>query len=227
MFRIRDCLRVVALLAVLPVVAHAQSTPCPTTVTLCDGIATSWTTSTGTRTCPVVDPEYTFGELTFDHATGRSTMRFQYGGHAWILARDVYHVEDVAPGVPVTFDVRLDLVASVCGADGAHVQVTHGVGDATAYTQYDSYPFHWEIPCPVDEPRSLVLPVTVVGAAEFAVETRLESDPGSGGNGSVTARLSFEGLPPGARVRSCKGFVFDVPVPAIASSWGRVKSSYR
>jgi hypothetical protein len=41
------------------------------------------------------------------------------------------------------------------------------------------------------------------------------------------ARLSFEGLPPGSSMTSCKGYRQDQPVPALARSWGGLKAIYR
>jgi len=45
------------------------------------------------------------------------------------------------------------------------------------------------------------------------------------GNSQATAVLRFSGLPPGVSVVSCQSY--NVPVPAQAATWGRVKSVYR
>jgi len=48
-----------------------------------------------------------------------------------------------------------------------------------------------------------------------------------GGAGCGVARLSFGGLPAGAVVVSCNGYVGDNPVPTRQTSWGRLKQFYR
>jgi hypothetical protein len=45
-------------------------------------------------------------------------------------------------------------------------------------------------------------------------------------SGTVIGTLSFTGLPAGASVTSCRGFVQNV-VPTLAATWGRLKSAYR
>lgn len=62
-----------------------------------------------------------------------------------------------------------------------------------------------------------------------AYEIQLSPAVFTSGNagGSAHGRLSFEGLPQGSSITSCKGFRQDQPVPALPLSWGAVKASYR
>lgn len=50
---------------------------------------------------------------------------------------------------------------------------------------------------------------------------------GSSGGGSAAARYWFVGLPPGATLRSCHGFVNELPTPVKRASWGSLRTRYR
>jgi hypothetical protein len=71
----------------------------------------------------------------------------------------------------------------------------------------------------------LVVPVdAIVGEPFFASAGLWLTLAGSGG--VLQGSIYFQGLPPGAGVRSCQGFAQE-PTPTPDSSWGRIKARYR
>jgi hypothetical protein len=75
----------------------------------------------------------------------------------------------------------------------------------------------------------LVAPITVDPNTPFPVGVLLVARtyyaPISRGGAHITGDLRFRGVPPGYAVVSCNGY--DLPVPATATSWGRVRALYR
>jgi len=72
----------------------------------------------------------------------------------------------------------------------------------------------------------LVLPLSMVPGQPVHVQFTLSVlGDYPAGTAKANAVLRFAGLPPGISVVSCQSY--DVPVPAQAATWGRVKSVYR
>lgn len=59
---------------------------------------------------------------------------------------------------------------------------------------------------------------------DLVVDLDVSSDMGSS-PGGLEARLEFQSVPEGYSIVSCQGY--DVPVPTIAQTWGRLRASYR
>jgi hypothetical protein len=70
-------------------------------------------------------------------------------------------------------------------------------------------------------------PVAAVEGVPFEIGLKSIANSQGGEGGWVRAKLRFEGLPAGTSITSCKGYRQDQPVPALATSWGRVKAAYR
>jgi len=71
------------------------------------------------------------------------------------------------------------------------------------------------------------LPIAAIAEQPFRLtfDARTSADYQSGGG--VSADFHFGGLPPGAAVTSCNGYVGDHAVPTKVTSWGKLKSMYR
>ena len=82
---------------------------------------------------------------------------------------------------------------------------------------------------PGTESATRQLRLTVNMKAGQPYEIQLAANVFTSGNagGSSQGRLSFERLPPGASITSCKGFRQDAPVATLAKSWGALKHLYR
>ncbi len=75
--------------------------------------------------------------------------------------------------------------------------------------------------------RQVRMEFTIAPGTPFLVEYKVGATTTWFARALVRSTLRFEGLPPGARIASCKGFLQDAPVPALARSWGQVKAAYR
>ena len=75
--------------------------------------------------------------------------------------------------------------------------------------------------------RQALLPMNVKAGVKFEISMTAGVFSSGNAGGYSHGRLSFSGLPPGSSITSCKGFRQDAPVPALPSSWGRMKALYR
>jgi len=77
--------------------------------------------------------------------------------------------------------------------------------------------------------RLLALDISALADQGFRLQFYLSATVplGLGGMGFGEARLSFSGLPAGAVVTSCNGYLGGNPVPTRLTSWGRLKQIYR
>ena len=81
---------------------------------------------------------------------------------------------------------------------------------------------------PNEDPGNFDLSLSVAAIAGQPTRLRFKIDAychasSGGGGGSFT----FAGLPPGAGIVSCQGYVAGVVVPASGTTWGRLKTLYR
>ncbi len=217
--------RVIPLLLTLFLIAasgahSARADACPEPVLTCGASTVSSAESAGTRGCPILPPDYGSGSLGFDSAAARFELSFMME----FVVLDA--VDRFVPGVPVAITAVLDVTGRACGGDVAHLIATLQQGSGSAQTQYSAPIPGYGTPCPGAELRTISVPISAVAGNEFDVRVRLHSDPSSG-DGNATAFLRFTGLPPGARIRSCKGYAVDVPVPATSATWGWIKGAYR
>ncbi len=208
----------------LPTSSRAQAPGCPATGVTCGAASESPVASSGSKTCSNADGS---GSITFDLAAGEFALSF-WNELVLINAIDRYRIEGLPDGTPIAVTARLEAEALVCGGDVAHIYARLSHLTEVAGTQWDApRPTQGVGGCTGPETHSISVPIAAIAGAEFAVRVELWSDPSSGGTGNAAAVLRFEGLPPGAQLRSCKGYALDVPVAALPASWGRIKSEYR
>jgi hypothetical protein len=166
-------------------------------------------------------PGYGRYELPLGSAEAGAYSNGRYGGYAEVKARDDFRVVGIPAGTPLTIfaEWNFRVFGSLRGAFGA---VGIGRGDEASQRREFFYGGEPKF----SEEGTLVEPIVVNAGDEFRLTTTVTAAAGDGGAGAVGA-LSFSGLPGGARVESCQGFVQDVPVPVAARSWGSVKAHYR
>jgi hypothetical protein len=131
---------------------------------------------------------------------------------------DRYWITGIPADSPTEFFAQLHIVGTLEGDATGEARVGEGYGLGT-WADYDASD------SPVD--ATIVVPLMHVGGEEFLVHFSIAVR----NQGSVysptraLAILEFGGLPPTAVVHSCQGY--NLPVPTLPMTWGRVKSLYR
>jgi hypothetical protein len=132
-------------------------------------------------------------------------------------AYDDYVLADVPAGSPILFVAQLRVAGTLSGSATGSVVMAEGPsnGVTAGYSSADS---------PLD--RALAIPLLYAVGEPFRLHLRLRAQLGATpGMADLTATLEFTDLPEGAAVRSCQGYT--MPVPAVPSTWARVKAIYR
>ena len=177
-------------------------------------------------------PEATFG-VSYDWRTGtfraRARLGYTYPGFANLSATDEFVVSGLSG--PSTIKARLTIQGSLIGAFGDVVSTCHAGLHSTVGPAVGDDRVCYDYGCPgVD--MLLETSLSVYPDIPFALGLELEVQGGChscfnwGGGGEGLAELSFAELPPGASIRSCKGFS-DTATPTRQATWGHVKSLYR
>lgn len=175
-------------------------------------------------------PESTFG-MSYDWRTGtfavRMFLNYIYSGFANLSATDEFVVHGMSG--PSTIRARLRIQGRLNGAfdvvSSFHADLHSTVGPAVGDDRVCS-----TAPCELD----MLLETSLFAYPDVPFTLGLVLDLRGGcigcfnyGGGSYgTARLSFADLPPGASIRSCKGFPDDA-TPTRHLTWGRLKRFYR
>ena len=211
----------------LAVAASSQATPCPAgsfqiSSVLLGGI---WDEA-------VLDTTVSFGHVEYDLVDG--TLGIVHPGSlspTSVVARDLFDVTGIAPGTKVTVTVTLDAQGTIstpgCGGSGCGgtLEASIDVGGGHAVEQAPRTVFAaGSVPVAVTPSLSIV----IVAGMPLLVELGMRGMRAPGGNHTVaaTAVYRFTGLPPGAGLVSCRGYV-GAPTPAAPVTWGRLKAAYR
>lgn len=221
-------LATLALLAPVPLLAlAAHAAPCvPGSVSMNGGLY-----PTSLSDAAVFDTVATQGEGRWDMTGGRVYMR-QNGslGGVLVVAYDDFDVTGVPPGTVVNVLAKLSVNGSIwtpsCGASGCYgryvVTLRHG-NDSLVVFRYvhlysGSVTYQDEI--------QILVPITAGTPERIEVRAYGRRDPGGSHGSEADCVLSFTGLDEGVGVTSCKGFAGTI-VPALPTSWGRLKNRYR
>ena len=142
---------------------------------------------------------------------------FECGNAANVVVEDDFSLFGLPPGTPVALTAHLGVsLNGGFSGTGTYSNVTAYLKDALGGQQSAYAPGTFDI----------TLPVAAVAGQTFRLHFELYgSTLHSSGDGSAT--FSFTGIPPGAAVTSCQGYVSDSTVPARAMTWGRLKTHYR
>jgi hypothetical protein len=143
---------------------------------------------------------------------------------------DDFTLLGIPNGTPVPLTARLFVTATVStflGDGTADAQITEGGANSAAV--------HWDIvndfshlggPPPWMRGIALSVPFVAIAGTPFPMEYWVGSTLGEGCSVAIVAAFTFDGLPQGASLVSCKGFV-EAPTAAQPASWGSVKAHYR
>lgn len=148
------------------------------------------------------------GQLSASSASSGATGT---GGN--VMVQDDFKMVGLAAGTPATLTVHMGLFPS--GFFAANLRdglghVASASGDGTD-----------------NSPVDLTLDVAALAGEPFRLQFELAVYNSYVGDGSVSASFSFTGIPPGAGVVSCNGYVSNPAVPARPASWGKLKRLYR
>jgi len=143
------------------------------------------------------------------------------GTSASVYVEDDFSLYGLPPGTPVALTVHLagDLEMSAGGF--YNTNTTASLRDALGHEVVGSltpttFPRHYDVS----------LPVAAIAGQPFRLHFELSGyalNIAGGGDGV----FSFTGVPPGAAVTSCQGYVSDLSVPVTARTWGALKRFYR
>jgi hypothetical protein len=152
-------------------------------------------------------------------AQGLSSGGFTGGGI--VDASDRYHVIGVAAGTPLTFSAELQVTCDAVGGAGFYAGLLEGASNLQSFTTSNPG-------LPTFTTQSVVL-VTIhrLAGEEFDMTMTVRGFGGPSGKATITGAWKFKGLPPGAQVVSCNGYLQDFPVAALPGSWGSLKARYR
>lgn len=143
---------------------------------------------------------------------GSAGSTYDTWGTASLLVQDEFRVVGLAAGIPVA------LVAHFKGTGAtAQVEIRDAFGHAASGT--------FE---PIVFPElDLTLDLPVVTGQPFIVQYSVSVAGSASGGDSASMTFSFAGVPAGAAVVSCNGYVSDRTVPARRATWGSLKQRYR
>jgi hypothetical protein len=145
------------------------------------------------------------------------------------VLEDDYELGGIPPGTPVVFDVVLHVKGDGYdfgppgGGGGARLRATllEGVSNATSLLRATN---GLEPAISVEEP--LTLPISAVAGTPVHLRVAVRAEAFDG-RGELEGLVGFTGLPPGAYLRSCRGYLSDAPVAVRRARWGRLKAAYR
>jgi len=160
--------------------------------------------------CAALVSHYDIPSGTFE-VRANSFGEGNYQTNSFVL--DDFKVIGPAPGTPVSLTAHLSV--NLTDAEAAVYDMSTGL-NASANAN----------PGPLT--TDLTLDIATFADQDFRLGILMLARTGPiGGAGNGVARLSFGGLPAGAVVVSCNGYVGDNPVPTRQTSWGRLKRIYR
>ena len=166
------------------------------------------------------------GEGRYDLPAGRLEALATYhpvGSGASVVTRDDFRVVGVPEGTLLTFTAELQV--SIFGSSDGCGSAGFGEGEATSRSASICGSGVGDPFCCAANP-TLTLPLTRLVNEVFRLTSTVNTHSRDG-SAQSTGQLRFSGLPQGARVESCQGYVQDVPVPALPASWGSMKARYR
>ena len=137
---------------------------------------------------------------------------------ALVTMVDDFTVMGLAAGTPVSLVAHLrvdgDGMNSMLGTASVSGSIQD---DAGHHAQTTGISFHGTLDLPLNEVAGTPFRLTISGQANCYLNAST----------SMAGHFSFTGLPSGAGVVSCEGFVSDPSVPAHSTSWGKIKAIYR
>jgi hypothetical protein len=225
-------LRTLPLLLLISVPAPAARAACPTAALTCGGTTTTYVGTTDALRSLDCDRLTVDSDVSFNHLAGLVDVR-TYGGsnHANAILLDTFVLSGLPVGTVVPIDVVADVAlenirqvnaGTVSSANLWTAPIAGAPDPSSVYTDLIA-----SAPGTETATRQLRLAMNFTVGNEYEISLSAGASSSGGAGGSVHARLSFQGLPPGATITSCKGFTQNQPVPTLPVSWGAIKAVYR
>ena len=211
-------------LASAPCLAQAPS--CPATTAQCGPSFPALPGDQGSKSCDYYDSGGGTGALAFDYALGTSSISY-FNEKVTLTTEDTFRFEGPVPGQTINARVSLALNAQACNGDISTVRGTLQLTPGLEQQYEVSAPHPYLGGGCNSGSGTLTQDLAFVSGQAFTIRVILDSFHGAGGSGSISTQLSFEQIPANVVVRSCHGYHQDGPVPAVAQSWGSLKSQYR
>jgi hypothetical protein len=223
----------------LPGAARAADAPCPPSTILClGGDPNNFDPASGTTTAP------TFHGLCegvilntagadFDVPAGTFDIFVAEGGDIDLALRDAFTVTGPATGTPVALHLRLrfhgyENWAGGCCPDSqvrvAVLPLEPQAGDPAPVWTFGKSGFPYQLYNFAD---SLDFTLQRTAGAPVGIEIHALSHLTGASSMNLIGSFSFLDLQPGWTVTSCKGYRAEQPVPAVRTSWGSLKATYR
>jgi len=144
------------------------------------------------------------------------------------IMEDDFQLVGLAPGTPASFTAVLHLRGEAHnfdapgGGGGFRLRGTLQEGASNVAAR------NWNSASGPDQfvNEPLPLAITAVAGTPLHLRIAVRAEVLSG-RGEMEGLLEFTGLPSGASLTSCRGYMSDAPVAARRTSWGRLKSVYR
>ena len=161
----------------------------------------------------------------YDVVNGRLAATAGPGSFAIVRFVDQFELAGIAAPTPVPLQIHLSLTGFLAAADvhyGALVFLgfgfTQGDVQGSLRQAFDSHFSAFEID------HVLTLDATIVPGEPFEVACNVQLN-GIDRGGRIEGLLTFDGLPPGTRVQSCKGFE-QAAVAVVRTTWGTIKALF-
>jgi hypothetical protein len=176
----------------------------------------------------------TIARAYYDLRSGALALDRTVSGVSWTYVRthDLYDVTGVAAGTPVALTADLDVDGTLqspgCGGSGCGGHLGARIYQGSAVIQDEITFPNTFVGGAVNLHETLQMPLVITAGTPTDLEFELWMLIPAGGNagGSGSGQIRFSGLPTGAQIVSCQGFV-DAATPARKSTWGALKTSYR
>jgi len=222
------------LLALAALVAPAAARACPLN-TIWSPAGGDFTTSAAVLdTVMLVDPgglcfgPGTFARYDIVHGTLYSHDGSPFGGCTpKTSVQDDFTLIGWPAGTPLALGARFDVTVTASSFFGSGT-TTAALTQAAANTASKQWNIPGDFPGPSSATQtvSLTVPVAAIAGTPFHMTYTLSSVLGEGCTSELSGTFTFTGLPPGAAIVSCNGYVLGT-VPARPTSWGHVKAEYR
>jgi len=145
------------------------------------------------------------------------------------IVQDDFDLVGLAPGTPVSLSLAMHLKGEAHsfgepgGPGGGQLRATmlEGASNSTSFLRATT-----ALEPSIFVSEALTLPIAAISGTPIHVRIAIRAEAFEG-RGDLEGLMEFSGLPPGVHLQSCRGYSSDAPVPARATSWGRLKASYR
>ena len=216
-------------LAALCAAAPAQAGGCPT-----DGIEKPGFTYSSDAALYATPEATDFGRTVYDGwDLVHGTLRIHHWGGlgtSTVHASDLFDVNGVPTGTEVVVEVRMNVdgwaATDGCGGTGCagYVGASITTPVESAYQYGIGHTFGGVVGIGFWVATNLTLTAGTPVPVSFLIEARRTAGGSHAADGVGT--YTFLGLPEGAKVVSCQGYL-DPSVPALPRSWGSLKAAYR